>query len=148
MPGQNPKKPHEVHHVKTAAETRRILASLKKADRCSDDCPGWGIFNEHEGRPEIQVCDECMTSLPKHVRLSDDDVAQLAEARRALKAAEARVLEDDYEENPRSTFTAKGERMYQDIKRGYRGDPRAAEIAARTVYARAREGVAGLVKKR
>jgi len=52
--------------------------------------------------------------------------------------------------NPR-TFTAKGERMYESIKAGYAGDPRtrdrAAEIAARTVYARAAEGVEGLVKR-
>lgn len=49
--------------------------------------------------------------------------------------------------NP-ANFTAKGERMYEDIKRGYqaKGDPRAKEIAARTVYARAAEGVPGLVK--
>jgi len=49
--------------------------------------------------------------------------------------------------NP-ANFTAKGERMYDEIKRGYqsKGDPRAKEIAARTVYARAAEGVPGLVK--
>ena len=48
--------------------------------------------------------------------------------------------------NP-ATFTAKGDRMYEDIKRGYqrRGEPRAKEIAARTVYARAGEGVRGVV---
>ena len=49
--------------------------------------------------------------------------------------------------NPR-TFTAKGERMYEEIKRGYGRDPQAQEIAARTVYARAAEGAPGLVKAR
>ena len=46
-------------------------------------------------------------------------------------------------------LTAKGERMYEDIKRGYeeRGEPRAKEIAARTVQARAHE-IPGLKKKR
>jgi hypothetical protein len=172
-PGQNPKSIDEVPHVKTVTEVRQILAKLKKKDRCSDDCPGWAIFNESLGRPEIQVCDECMTALPKHLRLSDDDVAQLPEARRELKEAEARVIEDDEDfvehnperewqrprgpppgvpippgQNPRGTFTAKGERMYRDVKRHYRGDPRASEIAARTVYARAKDGVKGLVKRR
>ena len=35
-------------------------------------------------------------------------------------------------------LTAKGERMYEHIKEGYGGDPRAAEIASRTVLARSR----------
>ena len=45
-------------------------------------------------------------------------------------------------------LTAKGERMYEDIKRSYqaRKDPRAKEIASRTVLARSKEGAAGLVK--
>lgn len=50
--------------------------------------------------------------------------------------------------NPSSVFSAKGERMYEDIKAGYGKDPRAAEIAARTVYERAAEGTPGLLKKR
>jgi len=53
---------------------------------------------------------------------------------------------DDFEGNP-AGLTAKGERMYEDIKRGYGKDPRAKEIAARTVRARAKEGVPGLFKK-
>jgi len=48
--------------------------------------------------------------------------------------------------NP-STFTRKGERMYRHIKAGYRGSPRAREIAARTVYAAAKRGARGLVRK-
>lgn len=63
------------------------------------------------------------------------------------------LLDDDGEcgcephENPAGRFTAKGERMYQDVKREYeaKGDPRAAEIAARTVYAEHKKGVAGLL---
>lgn len=35
-------------------------------------------------------------------------------------------------------LTAKGERMYEHIKAGYAGDPRAKEIAARTVISRAK----------
>lgn len=51
-------------------------------------------------------------------------------------------------QNP-AGLTSKGERMYQDIKRQYQAkhDPRAKEIASRTVLARAREGAPGLVKK-
>ncbi len=41
-------------------------------------------------------------------------------------------------------LTARGERMYEHVKTSYPGDPRAKEIAARTVYARASEGVVGL----
>lgn len=46
--------------------------------------------------------------------------------------------------NPR-TFTSRGERMYEHIKAGYGKDPRAAEIAARTVYARSKD-VPGLLR--
>jgi LPXTG-motif cell wall-anchored protein len=49
--------------------------------------------------------------------------------------------------NPR-TFTRKGERMYRHIKAGYGSSPRAKEIAARTVYAAARRGKRGLMRKR
>lgn len=82
-------------HVKSVAETRAILARIK--DRCSPACPGWSVFNEHEGRPEIQVCDECNSELPKAIRLSDDDVAQLPEAQKALREA----VERSMEHNPR-----------------------------------------------
>lgn len=44
-------------------------------------------------------------------------------------------------------LTPKGERLYEHVKQSYAGDPRAEEIAARTVYARAREGTEGLVKR-
>jgi hypothetical protein len=47
--------------------------------------------------------------------------------------------------NPRGIFTERGERMYEEIKESYGSDPRAAELAAKTVYARAREGVTGLL---
>jgi hypothetical protein len=49
-------------------------------------------------------------------------------------------------ENP-PNFTKKGERMYRHIKEGYAGDPRAKEIAARTVYASAAKGVPGLLRR-
>ena len=50
--------------------------------------------------------------------------------------------------NPVGMLTAKGERMYEEIRRGYeeKGEPRAAEIAMRTVYAKAKEGVTGLLR--
>jgi hypothetical protein len=51
------------------------------------------------------------------------------------------------ERNP-ADLTAKGERMYRDIKVGYAGDPRAKEIAARTVRAAAGRGVPGLIRRR
>src|SRR5574337_225106 len=47
--------------------------------------------------------------------------------------------------NPRGAFTAKGERMYEHVKHSEHGSPRAKEIAARTVYARAEEGAPGLL---
>lgn len=58
------------------------------------------------------------------------------------------VIESSLQRNP-AGLTAKGERMYADIKRGYeeRGEPRAAEIASRTVLARAKE-IPGLKKRR
>jgi hypothetical protein len=51
--------------------------------------------------------------------------------------------------NP-SSFSEKGERMYEHIKQQYeaKGDPRAKEIAARTVYASSSAGVPGLIGRR
>lgn len=70
----------------------------------------------------------------------------------ANNVAASLILDDEDEargerHNPVGRFTAKGERMYQDVKAEYeaKGDPRAAEIAARTVYAEARKGVDGLL---
>lgn len=83
-----PRDPHEVPHTKTVAETRRLLA---KMEHCSKDCRGWDIFDTVRGF-EIQVCDECNS---RSQQLSDDDVAQLPEAKKALAEAEA-----TYAENP------------------------------------------------
>lgn len=47
--------------------------------------------------------------------------------------------------NPAGRFTAKGERMYQEVMRSYAGDARAKEIAARTVQKMSKQ-VPGLVK--
>lgn len=61
------------------------------------------------------------------------------------------MLDDDECEcehkNPPGRFTDKGERMYQDVKLEYerKGNPRAADLAARTVYAEAKKGVSGLL---
>lgn len=63
------------------------------------------------------------------------------------------LLDDEGEEcgcehkNPPGRFTEKGERMFQDVKLEYerKGEPRAAELAARTVYAEAKKGVPGLL---
>lgn len=46
--------------------------------------------------------------------------------------------------NP-ANLTAKGERMYQHVKQSYQGDPRAAEIASRTVLSRSLN-IPGLVR--
>ena len=54
---------------------------------------------------------------------------------------------EHYKPNPVGAFTEKGERMYEEVKASYGRDPRAKEIAARTVYARAKEGASGLIKK-
>lgn len=200
----------EVPHTKSLAEVRNILARIKRSDACSDSCPGWAVFDTNRGF-EIQVCDDCMRSLPKAIRLSDDDVAQLPEAQKSLREVQAEWMEDleenprrraprpprsrpaykfevynvdtdewvsrtrtrdaaesdaegmrqvlpgrrfavrEYTENPAGRFTDKGERMYEDIKASYeaRGESRARaeELAARTVFARAADGVPGLVKR-
>jgi uncharacterized protein YjeT (DUF2065 family) len=49
-------------------------------------------------------------------------------------------------QNPAAAFTKKGERLYKAIKSGYGRDPRAKEIAARTVYKMA-QTKPGLVRK-
>lgn len=60
----------------------------------------------------------------------------------AANLATALLLDDEGElENPAGAFSPKGERMYRDIKAGYvaKGNRRAAEIAARTVYSHAKK---------
>lgn len=60
----------------------------------------------------------------------------------AANLATALLLDDEGElENPAGAFSPKGERMYRDIKAEYvaKRDPRAAEIAARTVYSQAKK---------
>jgi hypothetical protein len=64
-------------------------------------------------------------------------------ARQPDTAAEAmqlakRFLAGVHGKNNPSGLTAKGERMYEHIKEGYGGDPRASEIASRTVLARSK----------
>jgi hypothetical protein len=55
------------------------------------------------------------------------------------------LMDSPMESNP-AGLTAKGERMYEHIKAGYGDTPRAAEIASRTVLARAKQ-VPGLKKR-
>jgi hypothetical protein len=66
---------------------RALLRSIPLARRCDPKCKGWAVFNESEGRPEIQVCDSCTRGLP----VSDYDVAVLPEAQMALSGALARL---------------------------------------------------------
>jgi len=75
------------------------------------------------------------------------DYGPFATKERAMEMREA-VIESALQRNP-AGLTAKGERMYEDIKRSYqaRHDPRAKEIASRTVLARAHQGTPGLIKK-
>jgi hypothetical protein len=66
---------------------RDVLTGIPRAERCDPTCKGWAIFNESEGRPEIQRCDDCTRDLP----VSDFDVAALPEAQTALRGALARL---------------------------------------------------------
>jgi hypothetical protein len=63
---------------------RAQLAALPRAERCAPKCRGWIICNGDE----IQVCDDCQRnrrSWGLASELSDDDVAKLPEAQRALR---------------------------------------------------------------
>jgi hypothetical protein len=65
-------------------ELRAWLAMLPRAERCAPRCPGWIVCNGDE----IQVCDECNHARAERglcARLTDDDVAKLPEAQRALR---------------------------------------------------------------
>jgi hypothetical protein len=79
-----PRKPHDVPHTKTVAEVREILSRIPKAQRCDDICPGWVVSESDRYGTQVEVCDECMTALPKALRLTDEEVAQLPEAKREL----------------------------------------------------------------
>jgi hypothetical protein len=64
-----------------------------------------------------------------------------------FQRSELRVLKaPDMQRNP-ATFTAKGERLYEQVKAGYGRDPRAKSIAAATVYKQSHK-VPGLVRAR
>ena len=58
--------------------------------------------------------------------------------REAIEASK-RFLRRVYGKSNPAGLSAKGERMYEHIKQGYGDDPRAKEIASRTVMARSRE---------
>lgn len=115
---------------------RSIVAA--RTERCSRGCPGWAVFDGDH----IEACDECNSyARDSGARtVTDDDVAGLPEAQRALQRELA-------QSNP-ATLTAKGKRMYKAIEKGYRkvGETKAKEVAARTVLSRARQGGRGLVK--
>jgi hypothetical protein len=64
--------------------------------------------------------------------------------REAMEEAK-KFLNRVYGKSNPAGLTAKGERMYEHVKKGYGADPRAEEIAARTVLARAKE-VPGLYR--
>lgn len=75
--------------------------------------------------------------------------SQRAEYRRArdeYRREQDRVLGEQWEQNP-AAFTTKGERLYEQVKRGYGRDPRAKSIAAATVYKQSAK-VPGLVRAR
>jgi hypothetical protein len=52
-----------------------------------DGCPGWAVMYSNRDI-EIQRCDECCRALERDhgIELTDDDVAQLPEAIKALNA--------------------------------------------------------------
>ncbi len=101
-PARNPRDPKDIPHIKTVAETRAILARIPKKERCDAGCPGWIVAEtDTERGTEIEVCDECMQALPKAIRLSDDDVAQLPEAQKELARQEGEIGDDPrYSNNP------------------------------------------------
>lgn len=80
-------------------EIRRIVR--QREEMCRDRCPGWEIFEvNREPGVEIEACDEC-NQLARAVgepQLTDDDVAALPEAQRAL--ARALAEPQDFERNP------------------------------------------------
>lgn len=69
------------------AATLTILGMLafncQEGDRrcTAGSCPGWYVFNGCE----IQVCDTCNHARPDALKLSDNDVAALPEARELLR---------------------------------------------------------------
>jgi hypothetical protein len=88
----------DIAHTKTLAEVRQLLA--RRTKRCSRGCPGWAVFESGRGL-EIQTCDECNSMQVPAVRLSDDEVAQLPEAQKALREVSAEDLDDnDLSRNP------------------------------------------------
>ncbi len=97
-----PRAPAEVPHKKTIAEVREILA-MSKYPRCSDTCPGWIVSESDNYGIQVETCDECMSALPKAIRLTDAEVAQLPEAKAEL-AKTIKVRDElgaaDYEGNP------------------------------------------------
>jgi hypothetical protein len=68
-------------------KTRAIIASIAPEDRCSDNCPGWAVFDSDSRGLEVEVCDECNSALDRSDRLCDLDVAALPEAGKALTKA-------------------------------------------------------------
>lgn len=75
---------HQRLRTEQANDVRDALARL---DKCSPGCKGWAIIESSRG-PEIQRCDACCAHLDHTTdQITDDDVAKLPEARRALRRA-------------------------------------------------------------
>lgn len=77
----------------TIQQVRAALKSIPRRKRCDPTCRGWEIFHVDRGPGvEIEGCDDCLSSLPKAERPTDEDIAQLPDAREAL----AREVEGQY----------------------------------------------------
>ena len=61
----------------------RVILALRQ-ERCAPNCPGWFVATPDNRGPEVQRCDECVATNNLGDYLTDDDVAQLPEARVAL----------------------------------------------------------------
>lgn len=115
-----PRSPDMVPHAKTVQEVRAILAKTK---RCSKGCKGWFVSDSDRYGLQIERCDDCAHLAPKELRLYDEDVQQLPEAKTELERTIAEG--QDYEQNPARRqakrngagligYNAKGKSIYGD----------------------------------
>jgi hypothetical protein len=129
---------------------RRFTKECKKEDTDTYPAHSFGALLAHVAlRTSRQAMIEALFEVPHfQVSLENGELAWEGGADDDTYS-EHEVLGRSHARNPSGQFTAKGERMYEDVRAEYeaKGDPRARELAARTVYARAADGVPGLVHR-
>lgn len=84
--------------MRTPAEVRALLRARRRSTKCDPRCRGYDVFDSDKYGLEIEACGECNYNQPgRHLKVDDDECAQLPYARRLLARAIAPMTLDAYD---------------------------------------------------